>query len=36
MFATFATARQTAVSLAAAFVTSLLFVSAAIGPVPIA
>ena len=33
---TFATARQTATALAAAFVTSLLFVTAAVGPVPIA
>ena len=36
MFATFAPARQTAVSLAAAFITAMLFVSAAVGPLPIA
>ncbi len=36
MFATFDVARQTAVSLAGAFITALLFVSAAVGPLPIA
>ena len=36
MFATFAPSRETAASLAAAFVTALLFVSAAVGPLPIA
>jgi hypothetical protein len=36
MNANFTSARETAVTLAAAFVTALLFVSAAVGPVPIA
>lgn len=36
MFTMFAPSRETAASLAAAFVTALLFVSAAIGPLPIA
>ena len=36
MNANSASARETAVTLAAAFVTALLFVSAAVGPVPIA
>jgi hypothetical protein len=36
MFAIFAPSRETAASLAAAFVTALLFVSAAVGPLPIA
>ena len=36
MFATFAPTRETAVSLAAAFISALLFVSAAVGPLPIA
>jgi hypothetical protein len=36
MFATFGPSRETAASLAAAFVTALLFVSAAVGPLPIA
>ena len=36
MFATFALSRETAASIAAAFVTALLFVSAAVGPLPIA
>lgn len=36
MFATATPFRQVAVSLAGAFITSLLFVSAAIGPLPIA
>jgi hypothetical protein len=36
MNAIFAANRDTAASLAAAFVTALLFVTAAVGPVPIA
>lgn len=36
MFVAINQTRQTAVSLAAAFVVSLLFVSAAIGPLPVA
>ena len=36
MNANFASARDTAASLAAAFVTAILFVSAAVGPMPIA
>lgn len=32
----FTTARQTAVSIAAAFLATMLFVSAAVGPLPIA
>ena len=36
MIATSDAFRQTAVSLAGAFVTALLFVSAAVGPLPIA
>jgi hypothetical protein len=36
MFNTFAPARETVSSLAAAFITALLFVSAAVGPLPIA
>jgi len=36
MFTMFAPSRETAASLAAAFVTALLFVSAAVGPLPIA
>jgi hypothetical protein len=36
MFATFAATRETATSLAAAFITAILFVSAAVGPLPIA
>ena len=36
MFATFALSRETAASFAAAFVTALLFVSAAVGPLPVA
>jgi len=36
MFATFSPSRQTAVSLAAAFISAMLFVSAAVGPLPIA
>ena len=36
MFATFAPTRQTATSLAAAFITAMMFVSAAVGPLPIA
>lgn len=36
MFASLNHSRQVAVSMAAAFVMSLLFVSAAIGPLPIA
>ena len=31
----FTASRQTAVSLAAAFITAMLFVSAAVGPLPI-
>ena len=36
MFAIFAPGRETATALAAAFVSALLFVSAAVGPLPIA
>ncbi len=36
MTAIFAANRDTAASLAAAFVTAILFVSAAVGPLPIA
>ena len=36
MFAFTSPARQVAVSIAGAFVTALLFVSAAVGPLPIA
>jgi hypothetical protein len=36
MFATFSASRQTASALAAAVVTAMLFVSAAVGPLPIA
>ena len=36
MFMTFIPARDAAVSLAAAFLCALLFVSAAVGPLPIA
>ena len=36
MYSTFAASRQTATAFAAAFVTALLFVSAAVGPLPIA
>jgi hypothetical protein len=36
MFATFSATRETASSLAAAFITAMLFVSAAVGPLPIA
>ena len=36
MLDSFAPARQTATSFAAAFITALLFVSAAVGPLPIA
>ena len=36
MFATFSPARETATALAGAFITALLFVSAAVGPLPIA
>lgn len=36
MFVAINQSRQTAVSLAAAFIISMLFVSAAIGPMPIA
>ena len=36
MFATFAPTRETAASLAAAFISALLFISAAVGPLPIA
>ena len=36
MIANYADARQTAVSLAGAFISALLFVSAAVGPLPIA
>ena len=36
MFAIFAPSRHTATSLAAAFVTAMLFVSAAVGPLPVA
>ena len=35
MIATFGSARETAASFAAAFVTALLFVSAAVGPLPL-
>jgi hypothetical protein len=36
MFASSSPARQIAVSFAGAFVTALVFVSAAVGPIPIA
>ena len=36
MFANVSDARQVAASFAAAFVTAMLFVSAAVGPLPIA
>jgi hypothetical protein len=36
MFSIFVPSRETAASLAAAFVTALLFVSTAVGPLPIA
>ena len=36
MFTIFAPSRETAASFAAAFITALLFVSAAVGPLPIA
>jgi hypothetical protein len=36
MFTMFAPSREAAASLAAAFVTALLFVSAAVGPLPLA
>ena len=36
MFANFSDARSTAASFAAAFITAMLFVSAAVGPLPIA
>ena len=36
MFATFTPGRETATSLAGAFISALLFVSAAVGPLPIA
>ena len=36
MFNAFSATRQTATALAAAFITSLLFVTAAVGPIPIA
>ena len=36
MFNSFASSRETAASLAAAFISALLFVSAAVGPLPIA
>lgn len=36
MTSLFSSARQTAVSLAAAFVTAMIFVSAAVGPLPLA
>ena len=36
MFATFTPGRETATSLAAAFISALLFGSAAVGPLPVA
>ncbi len=36
MFANLSDARQTAASFAAAFVTAMLFVTAAVGPLPLA
>lgn len=36
MFFSFTSTRDTAISLAGAFVTAMLFVSAAIGPLPVA
>jgi hypothetical protein len=36
MFANFSDARQTAAYFAAAFVTAMLFVTAAVGPLPLA
>lgn len=36
MTSLFSSARQTAVALAAAFLTSMIFVSAAVGPLPLA
>lgn len=36
MFASFASPRHTAVSFAAAFISAMLFVSAAVGPLPFA
>lgn len=36
MFTIFAPSRDTAASLAAAFIAALLFVSAAVGPLPLA
>ncbi len=36
MFFSFTSTRETAVSLAAAFLSAMLFISAAVGPLPVA